>query len=38
MAGRLGVLRKLVGEEGSLLRAVQFDDAKAESLRSSSSA
>jgi hypothetical protein len=38
MAGRLGVLRRLVGEEGSLLLAVQFDDAKAESLRSSSSA
>jgi hypothetical protein len=38
MAGRLGVLRRLVGEEGSLLVAVQLEDAKAESLRSSSSA
>jgi hypothetical protein len=38
MAGRLGVLRRLVGEEGSLLLAVQLEDAKAESLRSSSSA
>lgn len=38
MAGRLGVLRRLVGDEGSLLLAVQFEDAKAESLRSSSSA
>ena len=36
MAGRLGVLRRLVGDEGSLLLAVQLDDAKAESLRSSS--
>jgi hypothetical protein len=36
MAGRLGVLRKLVGVEGSLL-AVQLDGASAESLRSSPS-
>ena len=35
MAGRLGVLRRLVGDEGSLL-VVQLEDAKAESLRSSS--
>lgn len=36
MAGRLGVLRRLVGVEGSLL-AVQCDDARAESLRTSPS-
>ena len=38
IAGRLGVRRRLVGDEGSLLFAVQFDDVRAESLRSSSSA
>ena len=37
MAGRLGVLRRLVGEGGSWL-VVQLDGARAESLRSSSSA
>lgn len=37
MAGRLGVLRKLVGVEGSWPAAVQCEDARAESLRSSSS-
>jgi hypothetical protein len=36
MAGRLGVLRRLVGDEGSLLVG-QFKDASAESRRSSSS-
>jgi hypothetical protein len=36
MAGRLGVLRRLVGVEGSLLE-MQLDGAKAESRRSSSS-
>jgi hypothetical protein len=36
MAGRLGVRRKLVGVEGSLLD-VQLDGVSAESLRSSSS-
>ena len=38
MAGRLGVLRRLEGEEGSLLLAGQLDDVRAESLRSSLSA
>lgn len=38
MAGRLGVRRRLVGVEGSLLFAVQFEDVRAESRRSSSSA
>jgi hypothetical protein len=42
MAGRLGVLRKLVGEEGAWcvfwsVLAVELQDAKAESLRDSSS-
>ena len=38
MAGRLGVLRRLEGEAGSLLLAGQLDDVRAESLRSSLSA
>jgi hypothetical protein len=38
MAGRLGVLRRLEGEEGALLLAGQLDDVRAESLRSSLSA
>lgn len=36
MAGRLGVLRRLVGVEGSMV-VVQLEGARAESLRSSSS-
>lgn len=38
IAGRLGALCRLEGDGGSLLCAVDVDDAKAESLRSSSSA